>query len=85
MAELSQIESRIASFLKSSHPSATGGVDAILGSQDLFTDGWMDSLLHLKLLAFLEKEFGLRVPPFQVTRRSFRTVHSVAQLVAEAR
>jgi len=82
---MSDIESKIAGFLKDSNPSAKGGADSILASRDLFADGWMDSLLHLKLLAFLEKNFGVRVAPLQTTRKSFLTVSAIATLVSVAK
>lgn len=82
---MNDLERKIAAFLKEAHPSAAGGPEAIANSADLFADGWMDSLLHLKLLAFLEAEFGLRVPAFQVTRRSFQTVAAIAALVSRGR
>ncbi|MGZ3655360.1 MAG: hypothetical protein ACXVB9_06930 [Bdellovibrionota bacterium] len=78
---MTDTESKIAGFLKDSNPSAKGGADAILSSRDLFADGWMDSLLHLKLLAFLEKNYGVRVAPLQATRKSFLTVGAIAALV----
>jgi acyl carrier protein len=79
---MNDVEGRIAAFLREHHPSASGGVDAIFGSTDLFADGWLDSLLQLQLLDFLETEFGLRVSPFRVARRAFRSVSAIATLVA---
>jgi len=79
------IESKIAGFLKDANPSAKGDSSAITASRDLFADGWMDSLLHLKLLAFLEKNYGVRVAPFQATRKSFLTVDAIATLIKVAK
>ena len=78
---MTDAEQKIAAFLRESHPTASGGIEAILGSKDLFADGWIDSLLHLQLLAFLESSFGLRIPPFQVTRRNFASVSAISELI----
>ncbi len=77
------VEKKIAAFLCAAHPSAADGTHSILTSHDLFSDGWLDSLLHLRLLAFLEKEFDLRVSPFQITRKSFQSVGSIAALLTQ--
>jgi acyl carrier protein len=78
---MSNTAARIAQFLKDAKPTTKGGVAEILASKDLFTDGWMDSLLHLSLLGFVEKEFGVKVPALCVSRKSFLTVNSIAALV----
>ena len=80
---MTEIETKIAAFLKESHPSSSAGPEHIAESQDLFADGWMDSLLQLKLLSYLEAEFGLRVHPFQVSRKTFMSVTSIARLISE--
>jgi acyl carrier protein len=60
-------------------------VDAILASKDLFKDGWLDSLLNLQLLAFVEKNAGVKIPTAQVTRKSFQTVASICSLAKSAK
>lgn len=75
------MEREIAAFLQEAKPSLKGGIEAILASQDLFEDGWLDSLLNLRLLAFLEQASGKRIPALQVTRKNFRTVAAIAALV----
>lgn len=75
------IEAKITEFLRSAHPSQSGDPAA---SADLFADGWMDSLLYLETLIFLEREFGRRIPPFQASRRSFQTVAAIAAIVTGA-
>mgnify|MGYP001597784887 CR=1 FL=1 len=72
---------KIAQFLKDARPSTKGGVAEILSSKDLFTDGWMDSLLHLSLLGFIEKEFHVKVPALCVSRKSFLSVNSIVALL----
>lgn len=74
-------EEKIAQFLKNAKPSATGGTDQVMKSRDLFQDGWMDSLLHVKLLAWFEKEFGKRLPALCASRKNFLTVKSIAGML----
>lgn len=74
-------EDKIAKFLKDAKPSAQGGTDAVLKSRDLFQDGWMDSLLHVKLLAWFEKEFGKKLPALCAARKNFLTVKSIAGML----
>jgi acyl carrier protein len=78
---LSDRAKKIAEFLRSAHPSSEKGVEEILASRDLFADGWMDSLLHLSLLGFMHSEFGVRVPPLNLSRKSFLTVQSIEGLL----
>ena len=76
------MENRIAEFLLAAQPSRTGGTAAVLASGNLFNDGWLDSLLQLRLLNFLEKEFSVYIPPFRATVKNFETVSAIAALVA---
>lgn len=78
---MSSASDKIAHFLKAARPSVKGGVPEILASKDLFADGWMDSLLHLSLLGFVEKEFSVKIPALSVSRKSFLTVNSIAALI----
>jgi len=75
---MNAIETKISDFLRAAHPSASGSIEE---SSNLFADGWLDSLLHIKLLVFLEENFHLRISPLQITRKSFLTVRSIAELV----
>lgn len=79
------MEEQIADFLKKAKPSLSGGVEAILNSKDLFKDGWLDSLLNLQLLAFVEKTAGVKIPTAQVTRKNFQTVSSICAIAGKAR
>lgn len=79
------MEKQIAEFLKRAKPSASGGVESIIASRDLFRDGWLDSLSNLELLAYLEKSTGARIPMLKVTRKNFQTVASIAALVQNAK
>ena len=44
---------------------------------DLLTTGLVDSLGMMSLVTFIEDEFGVRVPPEDVTLESFSTIVSI--------
>lgn len=44
---------------------------------DLLEDGLIDSLGIMRLLAFIEQEFGFAVPPEDVTVDSFMSVEAI--------
>lgn len=74
------MEEQIAKFLRQAHPQRGENPAA---SADLFKDGWLDSLLQLRLLNFLEQEFHVRIPAFQVSLRTFQNVHTITALVTK--
>ncbi len=76
-------EEKIAQFLKDAKPSSSEDLSSIRKSRDLFQDGWIDSLLQVKLLTWLEKEFSCKIPAFGAGRKNFLTVQSIAELVTK--
>lgn len=72
------MEEKIAQFLSAAHPTRK---ESPAASADLFKDGWLDSLLQLRLLNFLEQEFHIRIPAFQVSLRTFQNVAAITALV----
>ncbi|MDD9940565.1 MAG: acyl carrier protein [Myxococcales bacterium] len=44
--------------------------------------GVLNSLEIEVMIAFLEREFGVRVPPEQVTAENFRNIAAIAQLAS---
>ncbi len=48
---------------------------------DLQANGILDSFATLALIAFLDDTFKTQLDPSDVSSESFRTVHSVAELV----
>lgn len=75
------MEEKIAQFLASAQPDRVGGAAAVLAARDLFAEGWLDSLLHLRLIVFLERELGVRVPPFQAHTANFSSVGAIRALL----
>lgn len=53
-------------------------------SDNILTTGLIDSLGIMRLIAFLEEEYELHVPPEDVTIEHFRTVQKIADYL-EAR
>jgi methoxymalonate biosynthesis acyl carrier protein len=49
--------------------------------EDIFSLGFVNSLLAMQLVAFVEKEFGIRVEDADLDLDNFRTVSSIASLV----
>lgn len=50
--------------------------------EDIFALGFVNSLLAMQLVAFVEKEFGIRVEDEDLDLDNFRTVRAIANLVA---
>ncbi len=48
---------------------------------DLFKKGLVDSMGMLRLVAFVEEEFGISVPEEELRPENFRTIRSVCKLV----
>jgi acyl carrier protein len=71
----------IAQFIAAAHPGGNYTEEEILASEDLFADGYLDSLLNLKLLLHFEAKAGKRIPALQMSRNNFRSVASIANLL----
>ena len=53
--------------------------------EDIFSLGFVSSLLAMQLVAFVEKEFGVGVGDEDLDLDNFRTINSIAALVARKR
>jgi methoxymalonate biosynthesis acyl carrier protein len=53
--------------------------------EDIFALGFVNSLLAMQLVAFVEKEFGFAVGDEDLDLDNFRTINSIAALVAKKR
>jgi methoxymalonate biosynthesis acyl carrier protein len=53
--------------------------------EDIFALGFVNSLLAMQLVAFVEKEFGVAVGDEDLDLDNFRTINSIASLVARKR
>jgi methoxymalonate biosynthesis acyl carrier protein len=53
--------------------------------EDIFSLGFVNSLLAMQLVAFVEKEFGIAVADADLDLDNFRSIRSIAALVARKR
>ena len=53
--------------------------------EDIFALGFVNSLLAMQLVAFVEKEFGVAVGDEDLDLDNFRTINAIAGLVARKR
>ena len=51
--------------------------------EDIFALGFVNSLLAMQLVAFVEKEFGVRVEDEDLDLDNFRTIQAISNLVAK--
>ena len=54
-------------------------------NEDIFALGFVNSLLAMQLVAFVEKEFGIAVGDEDLDLDNFRTIDAIANLVARKR
>jgi methoxymalonate biosynthesis acyl carrier protein len=54
-------------------------------NEDIFALGFVNSLLAMQLVAFVEKEFGVTVGDEDLDLDNFRTIDAIANLVARKR
>lgn len=59
------------------------GVDAaeLTDSTPLITGGILDSIATLRIVAFLEEQFGIRIEPHETTIDYLDTIAQIAELV----
>jgi acyl carrier protein len=50
--------------------------------EDIFALGFVNSLLAMQLVAFVEKEFGVRVEDSDLDLDNFRSIDAISSLVA---
>jgi len=50
--------------------------------EDIFALGFVNSLLAMQLVAFVEKEFGIKVEDADLDLDNFRSIQAISSLVA---
>lgn len=50
--------------------------------EDLLTTELLDSLSVMRLVAFIDKKLGIRVPPKDLTLKNFSTIDSIAEYLS---
>jgi acyl carrier protein len=53
--------------------------------EDIFALGFVNSLLAMQLVAFVEKEFGIKVEDEDLDLDNFRSIGAISRLVAKKR
>lgn len=56
--------------------------DRLDETTELVTSGVLDSLATMKLVAFLEERFGIRIAPHETDAEHLNTISSMSELVA---
>ena len=51
--------------------------------EDIFALGFVNSLLAMQLVAFVEKEFGVRVEDEDLDLDNFRSIQAISNLIAK--
>ncbi len=62
-------------------PSGTAQIDE---TTSLVESGWLDSFAIVEVVAFLEREYGVRLPDRDVTPRNFETLATIRRLLTRA-
>lgn len=70
----------IASFLLTQWPSRSAEKHALLSSKNLFTDGWLDSVIQVRLVVYLDRVTKKKVPAFRFSRNTFQSIEDIANL-----
>ena len=63
---------------------APRGTTAIEETTSLVESGWLDSFAIVEVVAFLEREYRVRLPDRDVTPRNFETLTTIRRLLERA-
>ncbi len=77
MSTTQRVTTFIYEDLLNSPPGLELGVDT-----PLLMDGLVSSIAAMRLVAFLEEQFGISVPPEDVTLENFGTIASISDYVS---
>jgi acyl carrier protein len=77
---MASVKERIRAFILAELPWDEPA-DALSDDYPLLTRGVVDSLDTMRLLAFIEEDFGISVPDSAVTRENFCTLAALTRLV----
>jgi acyl carrier protein len=79
MMTIHSIANVLADYLQST-PAARGRID---WETDLLESGWLDSILVMDLVCFLDDRFQVRMQPADISPRNLRSVRCLAHYVHE--
>jgi methoxymalonate biosynthesis acyl carrier protein len=76
MNEMNEMKQKIKEFLSRFFRSHD-----LKDDEDIFALGFVNSLLAMQLVAFVEKEFGISVNDEDLDLDNFRSINSIAKLI----
>ncbi len=80
MSELNETQAKIKEFLSRFFKNHD-----LQPAEDIFSLGFVNSLLAMQLVAFVEKEFGLTVEDEDLDLDNFRSIVAIERLIAKKR
>jgi acyl carrier protein len=82
--ERAEVLDKLTTYARTVLPSAQDGGE--LGpATPLLTSGLLNSLETARLLSYVEREFGVRIPPGGLVRRNFENLQTITDLVTSLR
>jgi acyl carrier protein len=79
LTDKTQVSSAVLDFLADEVGLDPEEIDADTG---LFTTGKLDSMDIIKIVAFMEKDLGLKVSPFEVSLQNLNSLNLISDFVA---
>ena len=73
---MDEIKKKVREFLNKNK-----SMEGIKDQDDLFQQGYVDSLFALQLIMFLEKEFKIRIKNKEIKEDNFRSVEKIEETV----
>jgi acyl carrier protein len=59
--------------------------EELMADDDLLNSGLIDSLGIMRLIAFIENEFGMKIPPQDMVIENFMSVEAIANYIQKAK
>lgn len=81
MSPQTKIDSAIKSFL--SEKIGIEEVDALSRDANLLLDGTLDSVSVMRLIAHIETELGIKIPPKDLVPKNFMTINAMATYLSQ--
>lgn len=76
MKTATEIESLIKSYIGTS--LSRKPIDALSAESNLFAEGYLDSIGIMKLIAHIETQLELKIPPKDLVPRNFMTIKAMS-------
>jgi acyl carrier protein len=76
-------DDKVREFLEKNSDIKEVSIDKVKDSDSLSNVGLMDSLVTIKLVIFLEEEFGINLEPVDFLQKNFDTIDSINDFVSK--